>query len=159
MATVNTQGLNWMKIAHQEKLETLLELRRKYNWNVTCITEIHNTDVPIETNHYQMVFVQETLCILGRMVGIVLGHAARQAWEKAGRKVRVLHDRILGIPSQSCGGLSWIYAIYAPTSVTAAQYDDFIKIIENNIITKHQDLSEAFYLVGDWNAHRRTKSQ
>ena len=73
--------------------------------------------------------------------------------KKSGRKVRVLHDRILGIPLQSCGGLSWIYAIYAPTSVTAAQYDDLLKIIENNIITKHEDLSEAFYLVGDWNAH------
>ena len=153
IATVNTQGLNWMKIAHQEKLETLLEIRRKYNWDVTCITEIHNTDVPIETNHYQMVFVQETLCILGRTVCIVLGHAARQAWEKSGRKVRVLHDRILGIPLQSCGSLSWIYAIYAPTGVTAAQYDEFLKIIENNIISKHEDLSEAFYLVGDWSAH------
>ena len=52
IATVNTQGLNWMKIAHQEKLETLLELRRNYNWDVTCITENHNTDVPIETSHY-----------------------------------------------------------------------------------------------------------
>ena len=142
-----------MKITHQDKLETLLELRRRYNWDVTCITEIHNTDVPTETNQYQMVFVQETLCILGRAAGIVLGHAARQAWEKSGRKVRVLHDRILGIPLQSCGGLSWIYSIYAPTGVTAAQYDEFLKIIENNIITKHEDLSEAFYLVGDWNAH------
>ena len=153
IATVNTQGLNWMKIAHQDKLEILLELRRKYNWDVTCLTEIHNTDVPTGTNQYQMVFVQETLCILGRAAGIVLGHAARQAWEKSGRKVRVLHDRILGILLQSCGGLSWIYSIYAPTGVTAAQYDEFLSIIENNIITKHEDLSEAFYLVGDWNAH------
>ena len=88
----------------------------------------------------------------GQLV-IVLGHAARQAWEKAGRKVRVLHDRILGIPLQSCGGLSWIYSIYAPTGVTVAQYDEFLNIIENNIITNHEDLSEAFYLIGDWNAH------
>ena len=95
-----------MKIAHQDKLEILLDLRRKYNWDVTCLTEIHNTDVPSGTNQYQMVFVQETLCILGRAAGIVLGHAARQAWVKSGRKVRVLHDRILGIPLQSCGGLS-----------------------------------------------------
>ena len=51
------------------------------------------------------------------------------------------------------GGLSWIYSIYPPTGVTAAQYDEFLNIIENNIITNHEDLSEAFYLVGDWNAH------
>ena len=114
MATVNTQGLNWMRIAHQDKLETLLDLRRRYNWDVTSLTEIHNTDVPSGTNQHQIVFVQETLFILGRATGIVLGHAARQAWEKAGRKVRVLHDRILGIPLQSCGGLSWIYSFTHP---------------------------------------------
>ena len=34
MDTVNTQGLNWMRIAHQDKLETLLDLRRRYNWDV-----------------------------------------------------------------------------------------------------------------------------
>ena len=90
---------------------------------------------------------------MGRTTGIVLGHAARQAWEKAGRKVRVLHDRILGIPLQSCGGLSWIYSIHAPTGVTAAQYNEFLNIIETNINTNHDDLSEAFYIIGDWNAH------
>ena len=96
IATVNTQGLNWMRIAHRDGLETLLDLRRRYNWDVTGLTEIHNTDVPSGTNQHQIAFVQETLFILGRATGIVLGHAARQAWEKAGRKVRVLHDRILG---------------------------------------------------------------
>ena len=153
IATVNTQGLNWTKIAHQDKLEILLGLRRKHCWDITCLTEIHNTDVPSESNQYQMVFAQETLCILGRAAGIVLSHTARQAWEKSGRKVQVLHYRILGIPLQSSGGESWVYAIYAPTGVTAAQYDEFLKIIEDNIITKHENLSEAFYLVGDWNAH------
>ena len=81
------------------------------------------------------------------------GSCSKTGMGKIGRKVRVLHDPILGIPFQICGGLSWIYAIYAPTGVTAAQYDEFLRIIENNIITKHEDLSEAFYLVGDWNAH------
>ena len=128
MATVNTQGLNWMRIAHQDKFETLSDLRRRFCWDVTGLTEI-------------------------RATGFVLGHAARQAWEKAGRKVRVLHDRILGIPLQSRGGLSWIYSIYAPTGVTAAQYNEFLNIIEININTNHDDRSEVFYLIGDWNAH------
>ena len=87
IATVNTQGLNWTKIAHQDKLEILLGLRRKHCWDITCLTEIHNTDVPSESNQYQMVFAQETLCILARAAGIVLSHTARQAWEKSGRKV------------------------------------------------------------------------
>ena len=133
-----------MRIAHQDKLETLLDFRRRYNWDVTGLTEIHNTDVPSGTNQHQIVFVQEALFILGRATGIVLGHAARQAWEKAVRKVRVLHDRILGIPLQSCGGLSFICSIYAPTGVTAAQYNEFLNIIEININTNHDDLSEAF---------------
>ena len=97
---------------------------------MTGLTEIHNTDVPSGTNQHQIVF--------GRAAGVVLGHAARQAWEKAGRKVRVLHDRILGIPLQSCGSLSWVYSIYAPTGVTAAQYDEFLNIIETNINANHE---------------------
>ena len=56
----------------------------------------------------------------------------------------MIRDRILGISLQCCGGLSWIYAIYAPTGVTAAQYEEFLKIVEDNVILKHEDLSEAF---------------
>ena len=56
---------------------------------------------------------------------------------------RVLHDRILGIPLQSCGSLSWIYSIYAPTGVTAAQFNEFLNIIEININANHDDLSEV----------------
>ena len=50
-------------------------------------------------------------------------------------------------------GLSWRYSIYAPTGVTAAQYNEFLNIIEININANHDDLSEVFYLIGDWNAH------
>ena len=68
--------------------------------------------------------------------------------KKTGRRVRVLHDRILGVPLQSCGGLSWIYSIYAPTGVTAAQYNEFLKIIEININVHHDDLSEVLSFIG-----------
>ena len=78
MATVNTQGLNWMRIAHQEKLETLLDLRRRYNWDVTGLTEIHNTDVLSGTNQHQIVFVQEALFILGRTAQKMLDSPAKQ---------------------------------------------------------------------------------
>ena len=37
--------------------------------------------------------------------------------------------------------------------MTAAQYNEFLNIIEIIINTNHDDLLEAFCLIGDWNAH------
>ena len=125
MGTINSQGLEWCRLCHRDKLRQVLELFRVQQLDILAISEMHNSE--IEKASFERVYIEETLCIFGSKVGVMLSLAALRAYEAANSRTKVLEGRYLAVhlrwSSRDDTGSVALVAIYFLTTVTATERD------------------------------------
>ena len=155
MGTINSQGLEWCRLCHRDKLRQVLELFRVQQLDILTISEMHNSE--IEKTSFERVYIEETLCIFGSKVGVMLSLAARRAYEAANSRTKVLEGRYLAVhlrwSSRDDIGSIAVVATYFPTTVTAAERDANYMCIEDLIGFTTSRWTKQWLAVGDWNMH------
>ena len=155
MGTINSQGLEWCRLGHRDKLRQVLELFRVQQLDILTISEMHNSEN--EKTSFERVYIEETLCIFGSKVGIMLSLAARRAYEAANSRTRILEGRYLAVhlrwSSRDDTGSIAVVATYFPTTVTAAERDVNYMCIEDLIGFATSRWTKQWLAVGDWNMH------
>ena len=155
MGTINSQGLEWCRLSHRDKLRQVLELFRVQQLDILTISEMHNSEN--EKTSFERVYIEETLCIFGSKVGIMLSLAARKAYEAANSRTRIVEGRYLAVhlrwSSKDDTGSITVVATYFPTTVTAAERDANYMSIEDLINFTTNRWTKQWLAVGDWNMH------
>ena len=86
---------NGVDSATETSYVRFLELFRVQQLDILTISEMHNSEN--EKTSFERVYIEETLCIFGSKVGIMLSLAARRAYEAANSRTKVVEGRYLAV--------------------------------------------------------------
>ena len=113
VGTLNVQGLNWCKIGHRNKLQTVITTARKQGLDALCLTELHFTALQVQT-----VYIEEFVLVCRGTVALLMRMSFAMLWEAGGRQVFFEEDdgRLLALGLCYNGMHLILGSSYAPAS-------------------------------------------
>jgi endonuclease/exonuclease/phosphatase family metal-dependent hydrolase len=164
VVTVNTQGWSWCRQDDRnlDKAGALVEQAREGNWDVACLSELHNTGRTgggvdgrgALDGRGATVAVEEFVFVMGDRSGIMLSPAAQQAWRATGCQRWGCEEtgRIMALLLEVKGQQYAVVSVYAPDSGRGAE-ERRMFFDAAHAMRERLPYAAAQMWLGDWNSH------